>query len=87
MNGWALTAVFAVVGQLLLRCWAAMWPNPLWTIGVPMKPTTHELLHPIATGMWVGSENPYQGRLAGDTESLGQKSAGIFAKYQENLNL
>jgi hypothetical protein len=52
-----------------------------------IKPITHELLHPIATGMWVGSENPYRGRLAGNTESLGQNSAGIFAKYQENLNL
>jgi hypothetical protein len=45
MNGWELTAVFAVVG-----------------------------------GHMGGSENPYQGELAGDTESLGQKSAGIFAK-------
>ena len=80
MNGWALTAVFALVGQLLLRNRAAMCPEPLRPMGVPMKSVTHELSPRIATGMWVGSENPYQSELAGDTEPLGQKSASIFAK-------
>ena len=52
MNGYALTAVFAVVGSHVRD-----------------------------------SENPYQGKLTGDTESLRQKVRAYLQKYQDNLNL
>ena len=46
MNGWALTAVFAVVGQLLLRSWAAHVARPFTANGCANETNNPRIIAP-----------------------------------------